>query len=105
MNGKTVFEIALEPTRNELLEKLDSALKARADVLVAAALNPVEINVVQEVADALVATCGNHFRSEIVRHVSGAFDRLGEEAAKVIYRGLLERVTTQLTDGKPVDLT
>lgn len=105
MNGKTVRADEPTQTRNELLEKLDAALKTRADNVVAAALNPVEINVVSQVADALVANTGNHFRSEIIRIVSNAFDRLGEEAARIIYRGLLERVTTQLTDGKPVDLT
>jgi hypothetical protein len=93
------------PADNELLRKLDESLRERAKATVNAALDPAEERAGQDAFKAIVFATGPHFRSEIVRRLDEAFDHIRKTATDVAYRRLVERVTAQLTDGKPVDLT
>lgn len=95
---------AMPSAESELLRKLDESLRDRATKIVDAAIKEIEGKAIRMVAEDLAAVSGNVIKSDVLRHFEQAFSRIRDSAIRLTYADLVKRVTTQLTDGKPVDL-
>lgn len=91
---------AIDPRERELLSALHKELKARAEKIAAAALEPVEKEVYRQMHDALAPHIrGSGFSTYfVVDAATDMFKQVREKSAEVIYKSLSRAAVKQLAN-------
>lgn len=84
--------------KNELLEKLDEAIRESAKKTVAAALEPVEQEALKRAAESICNVTGAHFKGRISESLEKCFTDLRRQAADIVYSRLVEQAVKSLTE-------
>lgn len=96
---------AERPADSELLRELDQKLRERATKSVDRVLTPAQERAIRAIAEDLSVVASHIIKGDVVRHIHDACSRIRDSAIEATYRDLLRRVTNQLADGKPIDLS